>query len=87
MERLSNPRLNRNINTAGANESAGATRSAKLRQMLLSEQLEFLMEVEKNGNETTAKGKKSKLKGERGERRSCDHCWPEVWPSVERLRA
>ena len=31
--------------TPGANESAGATRSAKLRQMLLSEQLEFLMEA------------------------------------------
>ena len=31
--------------TRGANESAGATRSAKLRQMLLSEQLEFLMEA------------------------------------------
>jgi phosphoenolpyruvate phosphomutase len=31
--------------TPGANESGGATRSAKLRQMLLSEQLEFLMEA------------------------------------------
>src|SRR5258708_4914220 len=31
--------------TPGAKESAGATRSAKLRQMLLSEQLEFLMEA------------------------------------------
>ena len=31
--------------TPGANESASATRSAKLRQMLLSEQLEFLMEA------------------------------------------
>jgi phosphoenolpyruvate phosphomutase len=31
--------------TPAANESAGATRSAKLRQMLLSEQLEFLMEA------------------------------------------
>ena len=31
--------------TPGANESAGATRSTKLRQMLLSEQLEFLMEA------------------------------------------
>jgi phosphoenolpyruvate phosphomutase len=29
----------------GANENAGATRSAKLRQMLLSDQLEFLMEA------------------------------------------
>ena len=31
--------------TPGANESAGASRSVKLRQMLLSEQLEFLMEA------------------------------------------
>jgi phosphoenolpyruvate phosphomutase len=31
--------------TPGASESAGATRSAKLRQMLLSDQLEFLMEA------------------------------------------
>jgi phosphoenolpyruvate phosphomutase len=31
--------------TRGANENAGATRSAKLRQMLLSDQLEFLMEA------------------------------------------
>src|ERR1700744_852582 len=31
--------------TPGANEAAGATRSAKLRQMLLSDQLEFLMEA------------------------------------------
>lgn len=31
--------------TPRSNESAGATRSAKLRQMLLSEQLEFLMEA------------------------------------------
>src|ERR1700710_1181977 len=31
--------------TPGANESGGATRSAKLRRMLLSPQLEFLMEA------------------------------------------
>src|SRR5580658_572344 len=31
--------------TPGARETAGATRSAKLRQMLLSDQLEFLMEA------------------------------------------
>src|SRR5258708_35301021 len=35
----------RGLGDRGAKERAGATRSAKLRQMLLSEQLEFLMEA------------------------------------------
>jgi len=35
----------RTSGTPGASENAGATRSAKLRQMLLSDQLEFLMEA------------------------------------------
>ncbi len=40
-----NASLAANSRAAGASENASATRSAKLRQMLLSDQLEFLMEA------------------------------------------